>query len=45
MKKPGERFELSLDWGMTETDCLKYCYNKGFNFGGQFLVMPTAKNP
>ena len=24
------------DWGMTEKDALKYCYSKGFNWGGLY---------
>lgn len=27
-----------VDWGMTEADCLKYCYDKGFNFGGLYEI-------
>lgn len=25
-----------VEWGMTEADCLKYCYDKGFDFGGLY---------
>lgn len=25
-----------IDWKMTEKDCLKYCYNKGFDWGGLY---------
>ncbi len=25
-----------VDWGMTEEDCLKYCYNKGFDWDGLY---------
>lgn len=24
------------DWGMTEADCLEYCYKKGYNWGGLY---------
>lgn len=27
-----------IDWGMTEADCLKYCYEKGFDFGGLYKI-------
>lgn len=27
-----------VDWGMTEADCLKYCYDKGFDFGGLYRI-------
>ncbi len=25
-----------IEWGMTESDCLNYCYNKGFDWGGLY---------
>jgi 3'-phosphoadenosine 5'-phosphosulfate sulfotransferase (PAPS reductase)/FAD synthetase len=25
-----------IEWGMTERDCLEYCYNKGFDWGGLY---------
>ena len=25
-----------VDWGMTEADCLKYCYDRGFDWGGLY---------
>lgn len=25
-----------IDWGMTESDCLNYCYNKGYDWGGLY---------
>lgn len=25
-----------VDWNMTEADCLQYCYNKGFDWGGLY---------
>lgn len=27
-----------VDWGMTEADCLDYCYSKGFNWGGLYRL-------
>ena len=27
-----------IDWGMTETDCLKYCYDRGFDWGGLYEI-------
>ena len=28
-----------VDWGMTEKDCLKYCYNRGYDWGGLYEKM------
>lgn len=25
-----------VEWGMTEADCLKYCYDKGYDWGGLY---------
>ena len=25
-----------VEWGMTETDCLQYCYDRGFDWGGLY---------
>ena len=25
-----------VDWGMTEADCLRYCYDRGFDWGGLY---------
>lgn len=25
-----------VDWGMTEADCLRYCYERGFDWGGLY---------
>lgn len=25
-----------VDWGMTEADCLQYCYDKGYDWGGLY---------
>lgn len=33
--KPNKIYPL-VKWGMTETDCLKYCYERGFDFGGLY---------
>lgn len=30
-----KRFPL-IDWGMTEADCLQFCYDHGFDFGGLY---------
>lgn len=27
-----------IDWGMTEADCLKYCYDRGFTWGGLYDI-------
>ena len=27
-----------VNWSMTETECLKYCYDKGFDFGGLYEI-------
>ena len=27
-----------IDWGWTEADCLKYCYDKGFDWGGLYKL-------
>lgn len=27
-----------IDWNMTEAGCLKYCYDKGFDFGGLYEI-------
>jgi len=27
-----------IEWGWTESDCLKYCYEKGFDFGGLYEI-------
>lgn len=33
--KVEKRFPL-IDWGMTEADCLQYCYDHGIDFGGLY---------
>ena len=27
-----------VEWGMTEQDCLSYCYRRGFNWGGLYEI-------
>lgn len=27
-----------IKWGMTESDCLKYCYDRGFDWGGLYEI-------
>lgn len=27
-----------VEWGMTETDCLQYCYDRGFDWGGLYRI-------
>jgi 3'-phosphoadenosine 5'-phosphosulfate sulfotransferase (PAPS reductase)/FAD synthetase len=27
-----------VEWGMTEKDCLEYCYAKGFDWGGLYQI-------
>lgn len=37
--KQREKFEVKfplIEWQMTEKDCLKYCYSKGFNWNGLY---------
>ena len=33
--RENKRYPL-VDWGMTEADCLKYCYDRGFDWGGLY---------
>lgn len=28
-----------VEWGMTEADCLKYCYDRGYDWGGLYTKM------
>ena len=30
------------DWGWTEADCLQYCYDKGFDWGGLYKLFPRV---
>lgn len=27
-----------VDWGMTEQDCLEYCYQRGYDWGGLYRI-------
>ena len=27
-----------VDWGMTEADCLEYCYRRGYDWGGLYRI-------
>ena len=33
--RENKRYPL-VDWGMTEADCLRYCYDRGFDWGGLY---------
>ena len=33
--RENKRYPL-VDWGMTEADCLQYCYERGFDWGGLY---------
>lgn len=35
--KEGKRYPL-VQWGMTEKECLQYCYNRGFNWNGIYDI-------
>lgn len=37
-QKPNMRYPL-IEWGMTEADCLKYCKDRGYDWGGLYEVM------
>ena len=32
----GDKIYPLVEWGMTESDCLKYCYERGFDWGGLY---------
>lgn len=34
-QNPNHRHPL-IDWGMTEADCLQYCYDRGYTWGGLY---------
>ena len=36
-QKPNCRHPL-VDWGMTEADCLQYCYDRGYTWGGLYKL-------
>ena len=37
-QRSGIRLPL-VEWNMTEADCLRYCYERGFDWGGLYTVM------
>ena len=41
-KKWTVRFPL-IEWKITEEDALKYCYSKGYDFGGIYNWMPSKR--
>ncbi len=41
-KKWPVRFPLQ-EYGMSEADCLEYCYSKGYDFGGIYNWMPSKR--
>lgn len=41
-KKWNVRFPL-LEWGMSEADCLQFCYDRGYDFGGIYEWMPSKR--
>ena len=36
MNRIGDKIYPLVEWGMTESDCLKYCYERGFDWGGLY---------
>lgn len=36
-----KRYPL-VEWGWTESDCLEYCYSKGFDWGGLYEIFPRV---
>lgn len=36
--RPDRAYPL-VDWGMTEKDCLEYCFDRGYDFGGLYEHM------
>jgi len=41
-KKWDVRYPL-IEYGMTEADCLQYCYDHGYDFGGIYNWMPSKR--
>jgi len=41
-KKWPVRFPL-IEWNITESDALQYCYNKGYDFSGIYEWMPSKR--
>ena len=39
--KPGIRYPL-IEYGMTETDCLQYCKDLGYTWGGLYDIFPRV---
>lgn len=37
-QRPNIRLPL-VEWGMTESDCLQYCYDRGYNWAGLYQKM------
>ena len=35
--KEGKRYPL-IEWNMTEADCLQYCYERGYDWGGLYEI-------
>ncbi len=35
--KEGKRYPL-IEWDMTEADCLRYCYDRGYDWGGLYEI-------
>ena len=35
-KRVKDKIYPLIEWGMTESDCLQYCYDKGFEWGGLY---------
>jgi len=38
-EKEGYKLYPLVDWALTEQDCLQYCYDKGFDWGGLYEKM------
>lgn len=38
---PNHRHPL-IDWNLTEADCLQYCYDQGFDWGGLYELFPRV---
>lgn len=41
-QKPNCRHPL-VDWGMTEADCLQYCYDRGYTWGGLYKLFLESR--
>lgn len=40
-RDPNHRHPL-LEWGWVEADCLKYCYDHGYDWGGLYEIFPRV---